>query len=1030
VNIPELSVKKSVTMTMVILIIVVLGIISFIRLGLDLMPDITYPVISVSTNYPGVSSQDIENSVTKPIEEILGTIKNVKKLNSVSLEGLSVILIEFEWGTNLDNAAQDIRDRIDMYKDYILPEDVKRPMIMKFDPSMMPIAMYGVTGERDLFSLRTIIKDTIKDRLEQIDGVASVMIFGGLEKEILVEIKKDKLELYHLNLDNIIMKLRMENMNVPSGYITEGYKEFIIRTKGELENINQIENIVLYSYEGIPVYLKDIATVRETYKEKRSITRLNEKDSVLIIVSKESGANTVIVGNRINKELKKISELLPSDIKLHSVFDQTKFIKKIVNTTFSNAVQGAFLAGAVLFLFLFDLKPTFIICLSIPLSILAAFIPLYFLGHTLNFITMIGIALGVGMLVDNSIVVIENIFRHIREGEDRITASIKGASEVGMAITASTLTTIAVFIPLIFAKGLTGKLFWPLALTVSFTLLGSLFVALTIVPMLTSKLFIQKENSSELKLLEKKVTSYLHDIYNKIITWTLLNSKKVILITLGIFILSILIAIFIMGKEFFPKMDYNNIIMMVKLPVGITIDETNRVVKTIEEIISHEKETYSAVMTIIGITEYGENDVAMGTGPSGVNEAELYILLKDKIERKISSQEFMDNIRKRIPKYSDIKIEFIDMGSAFMTGGGRAQKPVEIKLYGKDIDTLEKISQSIMEQMKKVNGVYDVDSNLIKGKPEIVINIDREKAARYGLSLAQAATAVQTAFQGKVATRLRQSGEEIDIRVRLKEKERKLINDIKEFPIINQQGVYVPLKEIAQFDYTSGPIKLYRENQKRTITLTANVSKRDINSVINEIKMRTKNISIPEGYFLKYSGEFEQMRDTFIDLSLIFALAVLLIYMVMAAEFESFLHPFIIMFTVPLSIIGVIILTFIAGKSISLPMAMGVLILSGVIVNNGIVLIDYINQLRKKGLPLKEAIIQGGITRLRPVLMTALTTILGLVPMLFSKTEGSELRSVVSITLIGGLVVGTFLTLVIIPIIYNYFEHWKKNPIK
>lgn len=1023
-SLPEISVKKPVTVSMVILIIFVLGIISFTRLGLEMMPDITYPVISVVIGYPGASSEDVENIVTKPIEEIIATVKNVKKLNSISQEGLSAILIEFEWGTNLDAAAQDIRDRIDLYKEF-LPEDIEKPMVIKFDLSMLPIMVLGITGERNLFSLRTITKDMIKDRLEQIDGVASATVIGGLQREILVEIKKSKLEAYRLSLDYVISKLRMENLNLPGGYVSEGYKEYIIRTKGEFKTPKEIENIILASCEGVPIYINDIGKVKETYIEKRSFTRTNKKESIMLIVSKESGANTVTVCDKVNKEIKKIKKILPKDIKIHIVFDMSQMAKRIINVTASNAIVGAILAGGILFLFLFNWKPTLTIALAIPLSILAASIPLYFLGHTLNFITMMGIALGVGMLIDNSIVVIENIYRHLREGENNIDASIRGATEVGRAITASTLTTIVVFLPLIFAKGITGKLFWPLALTVSFTLLSSLFVALTIVPMITSKMFKPTSPSSqepERKAdLERKLTGFLHNNYRRILCWAIENRMKVILITFFCLLLTIFIAIFFMGKEFFPKIDFNMLIANIKLPVGTTLEETNRTVEKIEDIIMNEEELVTMVSNI-GITEGSRTDVAYGMGPSGVNEAQIFIRFKEKSERKKTASEIINNIRSKIPKYEKTKFEFMDMGSMMLTSGGKAQKPIELKIFGKDIDTLEKISNEIINQINTVKGICDVDTNLVKGKPEVVIDVDREKAAKFGLTTAQVASSVQAAFQGKVATRLRESGEEVDIRVRLEEKDRKTIQNILEFPIITPQGVNLSLKEIMKLDFSFGPIKLYRENQRRTVTITANLTERDIGSAVNEIKNKINKIFFPEGYFVEYGGEAEQMRETFTDLAQIFALALLLIYMVMAAEFESFRHPFIIMFTVPLAIIGAIFCLFIGGKTICLPMGMGLLILFGIIVNNGIVLIDYVNQLRARGKELKIAVVEGAITRLRPVLMTAITTILGLIPMAISRMEGAEVRSVVAATLIGGLVIGTFLTLIIVPVIYSIFE--------
>lgn len=1020
-NLPEISVKRPVTVLMIILIIVVLGIISFTRLGLDMMPDITYPVLLVAISYPGVSSEDVENMVTKPVEEVVATVKNVKKVNSFSQEGLTGILVEFEWGANLDLAAQDIRDRIDLIIDF-LPEDMGKPVVFKFDPSMIPIMVYGVTGERDLLSLRSLTKEILKDRLEQVDGVASAMIFGGFEREILIEIDKQLLEAYRLTLDEVIGKLRQENLNLPGGHLEDRYREYLLRTTGEFASLKEIENLPVTLREGVLIYLRDIGKVKDTYKELRALSRTNRKDAVMLIVSKESGANTVIASNRVKKELVKIERTLPADMEIHTVFDQSQLINRIINVTSSNALVGGILATGILFLFLASWRPTLTIGLSIPLAILATFIPLYFLGYTLNFITLIGLALGVGMLVDNSIVVIENIFRHLKEGKNRITASIIGADEVGMAVTASTLTTVVVFLPLVFAKGITGKLFWGLALTVSASLFASLFVALTIVPMITSKI-LRVGSTGIGSAWERRIIEPLRNFYRHILTWVLENRLKVIGVTFAVFILSILLAYF-SGREFFPKIDNNMALMMVRMPVGTTLAETDRITKRIEDIVLEEKGVLT-VLSQVGLSEAGESDAAYGTGPTGVHEAEIFIRLEDRVKREKSSDQIIDTIRMKMPELEGVKFEFIDMGTAMMTGGGRASKPIEIKLFGKDIDTLEKIGERIIGEIRQIKGIYDVDTTLVKGKPELLLKIDREKAARFALTVGQIASTVQTAFQGKVATRFHSGGEETDVRVRLRAKDRKTFKDIENLNLPTMGGVNVPLGEVARFAFTYGPIRLSRENQKRTISVTANLSGRDLGGAIREIKNKIDRvIALPEGYFVEYAGEAEQMYETFRDLGLIFLLALLLVYMVMAAEFESLIHPLVIMFTVPFSVIGVIFALVLAGKRISLPMGMGMLILAGIIVNNGIVLIDYINQLRHWGKEKIEAIIEAGTTRLRPVLMTAITTILGLIPMIFSGGEGSEMRSVVAVTLIGGLTVGTILTLLVLPTVYIIFDQW------
>ncbi|MEW6556324.1 MAG: efflux RND transporter permease subunit [Elusimicrobiota bacterium] len=1020
-KIPEFSVKHPVTGTMLILILVVLGIICFTRLGLDMMPDITYPVLAVSIGYPGVSSEDVENILTKPVEEIVATVKNVKKLKSFSQEGLASILVELEWGTNLDSAAQDIRDRIDMIKDF-LPEDIEKPVVFKFDPSMMPIIVYGVTGNRDMESLRSLTKDIIKDRLEQIDGVASAMVFGGKQKEILIETDKTKLDGYRILLGELVAKLHSENLNLPGGYVEDGYKEYLLRTTGEINTLKELENLPVTVRQNVPIYLKDIAEVIDGYKEVRAVSRTNNKESVMLIVNKESGSNTVIVSDKIKKVMKDITKLLPADIQLYTVFDQSRMVKRIIKVTGSNAMGGAILAILILFLFLSDWRSTLTIALSIPLSILVTFVPLYFLGRTLNFITMIGIALGVGMLVDNAIVVIENTFRHFALGEESDAAAVTGASEVGMAITASTLTTIVVFLPLVFAKGITGKLFLSLAMAVSFSLLASLFVSLTIVPIIISRIFKPGTATS----WEKKATDFLKDKYSRLLQWTLGNKGAVILSVFGILIICLLLAVFVMGKEFFPKVDFNMVLVSLKMPVGTTLQETDRVTQELENIVLNE-DGVQTVLVSVGIMEGQKQDVAWGTGSAGVNEAQLFIRLHDKLDRKRSAEQILNSIRNKMPQLQNVKLEFMDMSSAMMAGGGRSQKPVQLKLFGKDINKLEQLAEQIISKIKTIKGMKDIDTTLVKGKPELQIKINREKSARLQLTAKQIASTVQTAVQGKIATRIHQAGEEIDIRVKLRPEDRKSLKDIENLSIITPQGLIIPLGEVAKLVFSYGPIRLERENQKRIVTITANITGKDLGKIINEIKKVVKKIQFPEGYFIDYAGEAEQMRETFTDLGYIFLLALLLIYMVMASEFESFIHPLVIMFTVPFSIIGVVLGLVMLGKNICLPAGMGILILAGIIVNNGIVMIDYINKLRRRGKEKIAAIIEGATTRLRPVLMTAITTMLGMMPMVFSRAEGSEARSVAASAIVGGLFVGTMLTLLVLPVVYSILDDLVKS---
>ncbi len=1021
-RLPEFSVHRSVTVSMLMGIIVVLGTISLFRLPIEVMPDLTYPTASVVTVYGGAASEDVETLVTKPIEAAVSKVRNVKTVNSISQEEISIVMVEFEWGANIDFAAQDIRDAIGMVEDF-LPEGIDRPIVVKFDPSMIPIIAYGVTGERDLGDLRTLVRDRIKDRLEMVNGVANCMIMGGREREIQVKIDKGKLEALNIPIQQVISTLRYENLDLSGGHITRGYTEYLLRTLGEFESLDQIRNTVITVKEQVPVYLRDFAEVVDGHTEIRNYSRTNKKNGLILAVIKESGANDLEVARGIKKKLKEVKSSLPPDIKTHIALDQGRITQLMISTTANDCILGGLLAVVILFLFLRNWRPTLSIALSIPLSILATFIAVYFAGFTLNIMTMSGLALGVGMLVSNAIIVIENIFRHLEEGKDRKQAAIAGTGEVGMAITASTLTTIAVFLPLIYATGIAGRLSRGLALTVTFALIGSLFTALTLIPMMASKIF-KKERSKkdyETNFGERGFNS-LKDWYRKILVIALRRRVRVSVISVGIFALGMCLLPFV-GKEFMPVIDPGLVIVKVKMPVGTTLEETDRVVQQVEDIMICRKEA-DVLGTFTGLMEGTKLDIAFsgsGIGNTGVNEAMIFAHLLDKGKRKCSSVEIQDSIRRQFPQIEGARIEFIDL-ARFITSGGTGQIPIEIKIFGKDLLTLEKLAFEMAAEIKPIRGLYDIDTTLRRGKPELRFVIDRDKASQLGLSIGQIASVMRANFEGQVATRFRTAGDEFDLRVQYRDEDTQTFDDVKRAVITSNSGSQHHLEDVAEIVEGKGPVKLYRENQKRKTAITANFSGRDLGGILTDIKAVVKKMSIPSGYFVEYGGEAERMRETFVSLGAVFALAILLIYMIMAAQFESLVHPFTVMFTVPFGLIGVLLILLLTGNSLSMVSLLGVIILAGVVVNNGIVLVDYVNQLRARGMSKDEALIQGGVTKLRAVLLTAATAAFGMLPMAISSSEGSELRSPMALAVIGGLVVSTFLTLIIVPTAYSILD--------
>lgn len=1008
---------------MLAMILVVLGMLAFTQLGLDFFPDLEYPTVSVITTYTGASSEDIENTITRPLEQVINSVTGVKKVNSITSEGVSLILVEFEWGTNLDFAAQDVRDQLGLYKGYI-PDEASDPLVIKFDISQWPIVFWGVVGDMPLSELEELIDDEVAMRLERIDGVASALVFSTDVREILVEVDKSALESRLLSLDQILMALRLENLNLPAGHITERHSEFLVRTLGEFNSLDDIRNTVVGSTQtGQPVYLKDVAEVKDTMKESRYMSRIQRRKGIYLMVSKRSGANTVITAEAVKKELEKIKPTLPGGVEFYIAMDQSDIIQQVIRRTANNALAGGVLAIFFIFIFLRNWRPTVTIGLAVPLSVITTFIAFYAAGYTLNLLTLGGLALGIGMLVDNAVVVIENIFRHLEEGAERNEAAKKGASEVGMAITASTLTTIAVFFPMMFAQGITGKLTRGLALAIAFSLLASLFVALTVIPMVASLIFKANHQANGPRKEEAKRGQFLRFrvFYQKLLHKALQRRGWVLSGAIVLFLFSFVIFNFI-GGEFMPAVDRDMLMLRVKMPVGTSIDETNRVVGMVEDLMAADPYIEIISAQIGSQAEDDPADSASGFSNSGPHEAILWVGLLSQDQRPISDLEILEHIRHQLPRLKDVKFEAMDMGQ-MMFGG--AQTPVEIKIFGKEINKLKEIADNVAARIRDVEGLRDVTHTFMERKPEYHINIDREKAARLGLTVGQVGNAVQVASLGKIATRYREGNEEVDVRVRFQDRFRDNLDDIHSIPIMTPVNTIVRLDQVAEITQGEGPIKITRENQAREVTVTANIIEGgDLRGIMTEVIGRVEDLQagLPIGYFMEFGGQYEEMMNAFVIMAGVFALAVLLVYMIMASQFESFVHPFVIMFTIPLSLIGVALALLIAGENISLVAMIGFVLLAGIAVNNGIVMVDYINQLKRRGIEKKQAILQACSVRLRPVLITALTTIMGMVPMAVSRSAGSEMRAPMAIAVIGGLVATTFLTLFVIPVIYSLFD--------
>lgn len=1015
----ELSVKRPVTTLMMVFIILTLGFVAFTKLQVDLYPEIEVPVAIVTTDYSGVGPEEIETLITKPLEQGLSTVSNIKSVSSTSSEGNSIVVVEFNYGTDMDFASLEMREKVDLVKGR-LPDDAGSPMVIKIDPNAFPVLQIAFTNGDDLTQLQTLIEDKIENRIERIDGVASVNISGGYEDEIRIEVSQEKLNGYGLSLDKIAGVLRAENLNLPGGEVFRGDREYLVRTTGEFKNIDEIKDLPIVLPAGGMVYLRDIAQVELTKKDVSSINRMNNRSSINMSVQKESNANTVLVAKEVKKELENIKKEF-TNLRIKTILDTSEFIEDSISNTSQNAVLGGILAVVILYLFLRNIRSTFIIATAIPISIIATFTILYFSGITINLMTLGGLALGVGMLVDNAIVVLENIYRFREEGYSRIEAAKQGADEVGMAVLASTLTTIAVFLPITFTEGLASTLFRELALTVTFSLVASLFVSLTLVPMLSSKILkVEKKHSKRkvsflTKLFDvfENIFEGLEKFYTRILKFAIGHRKTTILLALVIFIVSIATMPFV-GKEFFPSMDEGIIRVSIELPTGSSLEDTNEIATTIENKIKDIKEI-DMVNTSVG----GGSSFRLVSGGQD-NTGNMDIILLDLEKREKSSKQVADEIRTLAQDISGAEIEV----SASSGGMGGSGSPISIEISGDELDELKQISEDFVEIISKVEGTREVQSTFEEGKPEVRVKLKRKIASNYGLTASQVASVVRSSVSGTIATKYKYNGTEIDVKIVGDDKVRQSLYNLENLLIGTPTGTNVPLSQVASLEIAKGPIQINRSDQVRTASISSQIAGRDLGSISEEIIEKLNSYEMPRGYEYKFGGEREDMVESFRSLALAMLLAIILVYMILASQFESLLNPFIIMFTVPLAIAGGTLGLFITRRTLSVPSIIGGIMLAGIVVNNAIVLIDYINTLRGKGIERDEAILQAGPTRLRPILMTTLTTVLGLLPLALGIGDGAEAQAPMATVVICGLLLSTLLTLVFIPVMYIVFDNF------
>ncbi len=1017
-NLSSFSVKKPVTITMIVLVVVLLGAISLSRLPIDLFPEMELPVAIVSTSYTGAGPQEMENLVTKRIEGAIATVGGIDNVSSISSQGSSIVIAQFNNGTNMEFAALEMREKIDMVKG-LLPEDAAQPMVLKLDLNSMPIVEIALSTNGDLSGLQSLAEDSIKQRFERIDGVASVNIGGGYEREIEVLADPHVLSGYGLSTGQLAQYLAAANMNLPGGTVERGDQKLSIRVVGEFKSLDEVKNMPITLPTGEVLALRDIAQVQLAYKEVSTLSRVNGKDSISVSIQKQSGKNTVQVANLVLGEIETLRRDFPG-VEFNVVADNSEMIKTAIDNVVKNVLMGSIFAILILYIFLKNIRSTLIIGIAIPISVIASFILLFFNGITLNMMTLGGLALAVGMLVDSAIVVLENIYRFRAEGLSKQEAAIKGSSEVAMAITASTLTTIAVFLPIAFIDGMVGTMFKEFAMTVTLSLGASLLVSITLIPMLSSKI-LTLEADENTRGTKKKKLDFIYrgfdrifekteKLYKNLLTTSLKRRKLTLGISALIFVLSIASLVFV-GFEYFPASDEGRLSVSVELPLGSKLENVNEIIGIVEEKVSALPEVDVIFTTVGASNNLMGNSTTSNAGTVSVNLVSLS-------ERNRSTSEVVEEVRKITKDIPGAEFSV----SAVSTMSIATTDPLSISIAGEDFTVLEEISNDFKAIIESVEGTREIKTSIGDAVPEVEVLVNKDNAAMYGLTAAQVATAVRGSASGTTATIYRYEGSELDVVIRAHGGITESLANLEQLSISTPTGVNIPLSQVASVNMVRGPVQINRDSQERAVTVSGQIVDRDIRSITADIEKQLVDYELPYGYSYNIGGENEQMNEAFSQLILALVLAIILIYMVMAAQFESLIYPFVIMFTIPLAFGGGALSLFLTGRAFGVTAFIGIIMLSGIVVNNGIVLIDYINILRNSGKTRDEAIIAAGPVRLRPILMTTLTTALGLIPLAIGIGEGSEMQAPMATVVIGGLILSTVLTLVFVPVLYTVFD--------
>ncbi|HHN48848.1 MAG TPA: efflux RND transporter permease subunit [Bacteroidales bacterium] len=1011
------AVNKPVTTLMIFAAVVVMGIYTFTRLPVDLYPEIDPPFISVMTTWPGANALDVEANVTKQLEDIFNTVSNVKEVTSISSDNLSVINLEFNWEANLDEATNEIRDLIDRIFRF-LPEGVDRPTIFKFNTTMMPIVFYAVTANESYPGLDKILEERVINPLNRVEGVGSVGMIGSPRRMVYVDVDPRRLDAYHLTIEQIGNVIAAENTNVPSGHIKMGLFDYQLRVQGEFTESRQLNNLVVGNYRGNLVYLRDVAVVRDTLKDLSIEERISGGMGLRMFVMKQSGANTIQVARDIKSNLEELTKDLPSDIQIEMIMDTSDFIKGSINNL-SRTLMFAFLfVVLVVLFFLGKWRATFIIVLTIPISLIVTFVYLFLTGNSVNVISLTSIAIAIGMVVDDAIVVLENISRHIERGSSPREAAIYATNEVWLSVIITTLVIVAVFFPLTLVGGMTGVMFKQLGWIVTITVITSTLAAISLTPMLSSHLLKLREKKKHLSQFSYENTievfiRKLEDFYEGTLKWALRHKTFVVMAALAIFATSLMLVRFV-GTDFMPQTDESRIMASIELQTGTRVEETMKIARSIEEIVQQRYPEVIVMSASSGSDDEGSMFSLFAT--TGSNIINLMIRLKHLDERERSVWEIADDLRQQIAKFPEVVTFSVNTGGA---GMGGTTNTVDVEIYGYDFDVTNAIATRISDRLSRTEGATDVSISRKPDKPELQLVFDREKLATNGLNTAMVAGMVRNRISGMVASRLKEEGEEFEIRVRLAEEFRSSISDLENLSIMNPMGNMIKLKEIGHVEEYWGPPAIQHKSKERMVTVSATPSGISLGQLAERIKTEIADVEVPPEVMIVIGGAYQEQQEAFQDLALLMLISIILVFIVMASQFESFTMPLVIMFSIPFAFTGVIFALLLTGTTLSVVAGLGAVLLIGIVVKNGIVLIDFTNLMRDRGHRLYEAIALAGRSRLRPVLMTAATTTLGMLPLALSTGEGSEIWSPMGIAVIGGLVFSTIVTMLLVPVMYG-----------